>query len=101
MSDTHTYTDRLPFDVPNGDILLHCGDFTHRGRYHEVEEFNAWLGTLPHKHKIVIAGNHELTFDKTTRGGKFHAETDHPDLDKIKELLTNCVYLEVIIHNSL
>ncbi len=22
--------------------------------------FNDWLGTLPYKHKIVIAGNHEI-----------------------------------------
>ena len=30
-----------------------------------MKQFNAWLGTLPHKHKIVIAGNHELSFDET------------------------------------
>ena len=29
----------------------------------EVEEFNSWLGKLSHTHKIVIAGNHELSFD--------------------------------------
>ena len=28
-----------------------------------MREFSAWLDTLPHKHKVVIAGNHELTFD--------------------------------------
>ena len=33
----------------------------------EVKEFNTWLGTLPHKHKIVIAGNHELSFDQIFR----------------------------------
>ena len=25
------------------------------------------MGTLPHKHKIVIAGNHELSFDQEFR----------------------------------
>ena len=46
-----------------GDILLHCGDFTDLGKEEEVEDFNNWIGELPYKHKIVIAGNHELSFD--------------------------------------
>lgn len=29
----------------------------------EVKSFNEWLGTLPHKHKVVVAGNHDLLFD--------------------------------------
>ena len=49
--------------IPEGDVLLHTGDFTMRGGEQEVIDFNEWLGTLPHKHKIVIAGNHEVTFD--------------------------------------
>ena len=31
----------------------------------KVREFNTWLATLPHPHKIVVAGNHELSFDPT------------------------------------
>ena len=27
----------------------------------EIQEFNDWLKKLPHKHKVVIAGNHECT----------------------------------------
>ena len=49
--------------IPEGDVLLHTGDFTMRGDEQEVINFNQWLGTLHHKHKIVIAGNHELSFD--------------------------------------
>ena len=49
--------------VPDGDVLLHGGDFTKRGTRKEVQHFNKFLGSLPHKHKIVIAGNHEVTFD--------------------------------------
>lgn len=30
----------------------------------EVIAFNAFLGSLPHKFKIVIAGNHDTTFDR-------------------------------------
>ena len=35
--------------VPPGDILIHSGDFTNYGRKEEVEKFNQWLGTLPHR----------------------------------------------------
>ena len=35
------------------------------GHISEVKQFNKWLGTLPHKHKIVIAGNHELSLDES------------------------------------
>lgn len=31
----------------------------------EIKSFNEWLGTLPHRHKIVVAGNHDLLFDHT------------------------------------
>ena len=31
----------------------------------EIKSFNEWLGTLPHKHKVVVAGNHDLLFDHT------------------------------------
>ena len=42
--------------IPDGDILIHAGDFSITGLVYEVKEFNDWLGTLPHKHKIVIGG---------------------------------------------
>ena len=35
--------------VPDGDILIHSGDFTNYGRKEEVVKFNNWLGTLPHR----------------------------------------------------
>lgn len=87
MSDTHSLTPYIKFDIPNGDIFIHAGDFTKCGRKEEVIEFNNWIGNaqaipaltrrqtnqstfdpigqLPHKHKLVIAGNHELSFDNT------------------------------------
>lgn len=61
-SDTHCKHGEIPH-IPPGDVFIHCGDFTTRGTLAEVSDFNAWLGTLPHKHKIVIAGNHELALD--------------------------------------
>ena len=60
MSDTHSLIRNIMFDIPNGDVFIHAGDFTKCGQKDEVISFNKWLGSLPHKHKIVIAGNHEF-----------------------------------------
>ena len=62
ISDTHE-VEGWENQVQDGDILIHCGDFTMLGMKKEVESFKSKLLLLPHKHKIVIAGNHELTFD--------------------------------------
>lgn len=32
------------------------------GTLDNIEDINDWLGTLPHPHKIVIAGNHDRAF---------------------------------------
>ncbi len=56
------------------------------GRSKEVQAFNELLGRLPHKHKVAIAGNHELTFDLRHRSANGY---EHP-----KRHLTNCHYLE-------
>ncbi len=82
ISDTHGKHRQLEHKVPNGDILIHAGDFTERGRTEELEDFSDWLAELPHKHKIVIAGTHEITFDDLNRA------------EDTKKHLTNCVYLE-------
>ena len=74
--------------MPEGDVLLHTGDFTMWGEKQEVIEFNQWLGSLPYKHKVVIAGNHELSFDTKMPQGQ------NGQADIMKALLTNCIYLE-------
>jgi len=61
ISDTHSYT---PYsNIPDGDVIVHAGDFTSRGSAVEVSRFAYWFGNLPHTHKITIVGNHELTFE--------------------------------------
>ncbi|VDM59311.1 unnamed protein product [Angiostrongylus costaricensis] len=52
-----------PASVPPGDVLLVAGDFTNCGLPSEVHSFNKKLGRLKHAYKVVIAGNHECTFD--------------------------------------
>ncbi|KAJ1478485.1 Metallo-dependent phosphatase-like protein, partial [Baffinella frigidus] len=95
MSDTHNLHDRV--DVPPGDVFIHAGDFTMTGLPAEVENFNEFLGRLPHKEKIVIAGNHELTFDAESYPSRTWDRFGHPeayDCEAVRRSLTNCTYLE-------
>jgi Icc-related predicted phosphoesterase len=59
ISDTHGKHATMKHVVPSGDVLVHAGDFTRGGRRSEVEQFAHWLGRFPHKHKLVIPGNHD------------------------------------------
>jgi len=123
MADTHSLTPHMKLPVPEGDVFIHAGDFTRCGALSEVKEFNNWLGKLPHKHKIVIAGNHELSFDPkfgdldlssahtgglTCRSGhigesplllsrkfiKAENKNENQIRCPMQEELTNCTYLE-------
>lgn len=59
LSDTHGF--HRDVDVPAGDILIHAGDFTLFSKsLKAIEDFNEWLGELPHEHRLVIPGNHEF-----------------------------------------
>lgn len=60
LSDTHNER----FTVPDGDLLIHAGDATVHGTIGEVSTFNAWFSSLPHKHKIFVAGNHDWLFER-------------------------------------
>jgi len=62
ISDTHTYHSHVP--LPEGDVLIHAGDATWRGTLPELTPFLNWFGKQPHKHKILIAGNHDHLFQK-------------------------------------
>lgn len=82
ISDTHTYHRKMT--IPDGDVLVHCGDFSnHRSKdkFTDTKDFNDWLGELPHKHKVVISGNHEV-----------HLSSEN--VDKIQDLLSNATYLQ-------
>ncbi len=58
LSDTHNQHWKI--SVPDGDILIHAGDFSFYGAQHEINNFNEWLGTLPHQYKVLVPGNHEV-----------------------------------------
>lgn len=50
-------------EIPDGDVLLHAGDLTNRGTFAEFQAQLDWINTLPHRHKVVIAGNHDALLD--------------------------------------
>lgn len=91
MSDTHSRF-KYPFKIPKGDIFIHAGDFTKTGALKEVIDFNDWIGTLPHQHKLVIAGNHELSFDQEKE--QTDCSRSIESINDVKNRLTNCTYLE-------
>jgi predicted phosphodiesterase len=56
ISDTHSYHRQI--SIPDGDILVHCGDFSWRGELDILQDLCNFVKDLPHK-KIFIEGNHE------------------------------------------
>mmetsp|Transcript_4403 Transcript_4403/g.11997 ORF Transcript_4403/g.11997 Transcript_4403/m.11997 type:complete len:274 (+) Transcript_4403:64-885(+) len=64
FSDTHGLHGDIPKDhCPSVDVLLHAGDFTNTGEVEQVRSFAEWLQNYPAAQKIVIAGNHDVTFE--------------------------------------
>lgn len=57
-SDTHF--DFPASFIPDGDVFLHCGDLMYTGYQDEWQGRLASLAALPHKHKILVPGNHDL-----------------------------------------
>lgn len=104
ISDTHGKIEGSKLHMPPGDVLLHAGDFTQKGHMNEIQKFNSYLGALPYKVKVVIAGNHDLTFDdniteaslRTFGVQKSTVESylSERGLKSVKQMLTSAIYLE-------
>lgn len=78
LSDTHGRHREVT--VPPGDVFLYAGDLTLRGEFDMIADFNDWLGNLPHRHKVMICGNHDLTFER--------------DPVEARRRITNAIYLQ-------
>uniref|UniRef100_K3WF95 Calcineurin-like phosphoesterase domain-containing protein n=1 Tax=Globisporangium ultimum (strain ATCC 200006 / CBS 805.95 / DAOM BR144) TaxID=431595 RepID=K3WF95_GLOUD len=82
ISDTHSRHDTFhaAHHIPDGDVLVHAGDFSDTGDRDEV----------------VIAGNHDTTFDREHyihNYKRYKHERQH-DPEEVRSLLTNALYLE-------
>ncbi|MCK7548903.1 metallophosphatase domain-containing protein [Marinobacter koreensis] len=78
ISDTHGMHRQI--QVPEGDLLIHAGDSLARGTLDDLEDLDDWLAGLPHRHKILIAGNHDWCFQ------------DEPE--EARDLLKHACYLQ-------
>jgi len=78
ISDTHGC--HRDVEVPDGDILVHAGDFTGSGRMSDVDEVDDWLVGLPHSTKLVVAGNCDRCCERNP--------------DEVRDRLTDAHYLQ-------
>jgi len=62
ISDTHSLHEQV--DLPEGDVLVHAGDFSMRGTLPEVSAFLDWLERQPHRYKVLVAGNHDFLAER-------------------------------------
>lgn len=81
ISDTHNKAGEMSHEIPPGDILIHCGDFTDFSTDEEIKQFQHFLQNQPHKYKLIIAGNHDKSF----------LTNNHPQI--VQEFIKDCIYL--------
>ncbi|VDL82700.1 unnamed protein product [Nippostrongylus brasiliensis] len=99
----YTRRPRLFQNIPDGDVLVHAGDLTNYGSEEELKKLNDELGEaqiyldsgrLPHKHKLIIAGNHDLGFDDEEDLSERLPRYKDQGTPKGYNLLTNATYLQ-------
>lgn len=78
ISDTHNRLHKI--DVPHGDLLIHAGDLTGHGSLHEIVRVERELAALPHRHKVIIAGNHDFGFQR--------------EADAARSIIKSAIYLQ-------
>lgn len=88
ISDTHTLHDMMKYPLPEGDVLVHCGDSLNVGSENDLKKFIYWFQNLKgFDTKIFIAGNHDRCFE------------DKPDwlshyINEENLSQSDCVYLQ-------
>ncbi len=58
ISDTHGKHRGLT--LPEGDVIIHSGDFCHYGSDDDMHDFLKWYKELEFEIKILIGGNHDF-----------------------------------------
>jgi Icc-related predicted phosphoesterase len=79
LSDLHNIG--VFYKVPDGDVLIVAGDICSVGNEEEIAEFDEFLSYQTHAAKLVVAGNHDFTFEDYTP-------------ENAKNLLKHGMYLE-------
>ncbi|CAF0927512.1 unnamed protein product [Adineta ricciae] len=80
VSDTHNQIDQI--FIPYGDVFIHCGDAVYYNTSsQDIVRFNEFVGTLPHKWKLFVSGNHCVCLNPKQP-------------DRSQKLLSNMIYLQ-------
>jgi len=77
ISDTHNRI--IKEEIPDGDMLIHCGDVSIWGTEKELDYHLSTMNNLSHKYKIWIAGNHDRLIESN---------------NELKTKYKNLIYLE-------
>ena len=87
ISDTHSGHHQL--QLPPGDILIHCGDFSNSRmnlNVREYTDFLTWFTSQEHKTKILIAGNRD-DFMHTEVCHKYRSRSME-EIEKVQAMFT-------------
>ncbi|TVY26371.1 putative rhamnogalacturonate lyase C, partial [Lachnellula hyalina] len=102
ISDTHNAAPGGAFQLPKGDVLLHCGDMTNQGSEKELQRTLKWIEEADFEAKIVVAGNHDITLDTdfyNQYGSRFHNQ-EPQDPTKCIQLLQQCPSIIWLKHEA-
>lgn len=96
ISDTHGFHEIFPNERFNDiDVVIHSGDCSnYRDPYRnepEVRKFIEWYSSIPVKHKIYVAGNHDTSIERRmvtpadfAQAGIIYLENASTTIDGIK-----------------
>ena len=92
LSDTHTLLRKIR--VPDAELLIVAGDFCAHGKRGEAHNFADWIHGLPHQHKVIIAGNHDLCLQEDMGLGRrmFQEANEHYLMDREVTVLGLRIY---------
>lgn len=93
ISDTHNSFD---FDVPDADLLVHCGDISMSGTVQEFIDFNKWVGLVKKKFKYGIylcPGNHDKLAQQNLHMAKSLVFNARICVDELVQIEDKKIYL--------
>lgn len=93
ISDTHDMLHKMIESnlIPNGDVLIHAGDYSSCGTEESTRKFADDMMKLPHSYKVIIAGL-KLKVMKLAKGNHDHFAERNPSL--LRKIFSQFIYLE-------